>query len=331
GFPSTTKRHQQFANVAYTRLFSMNVLNEFRVTAQRNDNLQVVPAAKAPIAKDLGIGIVSDNPTGPSRLTFSNLSVGFSIQGPTSLIDNTFAYSDTVSWNHGKHNMKFGGSFLPYQDNTLFDFIINGSFSFSTSNGARDQHANFMLGLPFSFSQFPAAPSNIRSKATYFFGQDEWHVANNLTLTYGLRYEYSTPKLDTAGRSFSLIPGQKSTVFPNAPVGLVFPGDKGAPKGANFPDKNDFAPRVGFAWQPLHSTKTSVRGGFGVFYDILKAEDNLQFNGQPPFFSFATRIPSRRNRWIITSTSLTPLVPSGTAVSTLWIRICVHLIPISTT
>jgi hypothetical protein len=289
GFPSTTERHQQFANFAYTRIFSSNLLNEFRFSAQRNDQLQAVPAAKLPKPADLGItGIRSDNPTGPTRLTFSGLTVGFSTQGPTSLIDNTFSYSDTVSWTRGKHTMKFGGSFSPYQDNTLFDFFINGSYSFSTANGARDQHANFLLGLPRGYTQFPAAPSNIRSKATYFFGQDEWHIASNLTLTYGLRYEYSTPKLDTAGRSFTVIPGQKSTVFTNAPVGLLFPGDKQAPEGANFPDKNDFAPRLGFAWQPFRSTRTSVRGGVGVFYDILKGEDNLQFNGQPPFFSFAS-------------------------------------------
>jgi hypothetical protein len=60
------------------------------------------------------------------------------------------------------------------------------------------------------------------------------------------------------------------------------------PKGANFPDKNDFAPRFGFAWQPFQNAKTSIRGGVGVFYDVLKGEDNLQFNGQPPFFAFAS-------------------------------------------
>jgi hypothetical protein len=102
-----------------------------------------------------------------------------------------------------------------------------------------------------------------------------------------LRYEYNSPKYDTQGRTFSLIPGQQSTVFTNAPKGLVFPGDTGAPRGVNFPNKNNWAPRFGFAWDPRGDGKTSLRGGIGLFYDILKAEDNFQFNGQPPFFSGA--------------------------------------------
>jgi len=289
GFSATTINHRQFANIAYTRILSSAMLNEFHMTVQRNDNLQAVPAFTKPKPNALGIQITSDNPTGPTRLTLgSGLTLGFSVQGPTSLIDNTFTYADTFTWTHDKHTMKFGGSFSAYENNTLFDFFINGSLGFSTRNGARDTHANFLLGLPRTYTQFPAAPSNIRSKTTYIFGQDEWRLANNLTLSFGLRYEYSTPKLDTQGRSFSIVPGMHSTVFPNAPVGLVFPGDPGVPAGANFPDKNDFAPRFGFAWQPFQNAKTSIRGGFGVFYDVLKGEDNLQFNGQPPFFAFAS-------------------------------------------
>ena len=102
-----------------------------------------------------------------------------------------------------------------------------------------------------------------------------------------MRYEYSSPKLDTQGRSFSLKAGTQSQRFVNAPNGLLFPGDPAAPKGANFPDKNDWAPRFGFNWDPTGKGKMSLHGGFGVFYDILKGEDNLQFNGQAPFFGFA--------------------------------------------
>jgi len=288
GFGSNTTLYSRFFNLAYIRTFSPNLLNEFRATAQRSDTLQAVPAAKQPTSTALGINIKSDNPTGPTQLNFPNAVIGFSIQGPSRLVDNTFAYSDVLSWTHGKHTLKFGGSFSAYQDNQVFEFEINGQFFYSTAGAAGDPFANFLVGLPDTFDQGPAAPSNIRTKATYVFGQDEWHVAHNLTLTYGLRYEYSTPKSDTKGRTYSVIPGApQSTVFPGAPLGLLFPGDQGAPSGANFPDKTNFAPRFGFAWQPFHDGKTSVRGGWGMFYDVLKAEDNFQFNGQVPFASAA--------------------------------------------
>ncbi len=285
GFSATTENHRQFLHFAYTRILSPTLLNEFHISAQRIDTLQSEPAQTAPIPSALGVAITPDIATGPPQLDFPNLTVGFSIQGPSHLTDNTFNFSDTLSWTHGKHTLKFGGSFIAFQDNQVFDFIGNGLFDFGNSNGAGDPFANFLVGLPQDFLQFPAAPSNIRGKSTFVFGQDEWHIKSNLVLTLGLRYEYSTPKSDTFGRTFDIIPGQQSTIFPGAPVGLVFPGDKGVPTGANFPDKNDFAPRFGFAWQPFKDSKTSIRGGFGVFYDVLKAEDNFQFNGQVPFAS----------------------------------------------
>jgi hypothetical protein len=285
GFSATTENHRQFLHFAYTRILSPTLLNELHISAQRIDTLQSKPAQTAPIPSALGVAITPDIATGPPQLDFPNLTVGFSIQGPSHLTDNTFNFSDTLSWTHGKHTLKFGGSFIAFQDNQVFDFIGNGLFDFGKSNGAGDPFANFLVGLPQDFLQFPAAPSNIRGKSTFVFGQDEWHIKSNLVLTLGLRYEYSTPKSDTFGRTFDIIPGQQSTIFPGAPVGLVFPGDKGVPTGANFPDKNDFAPRFGFAWQPFKDSKTSIRGGFGVFYDVLKAEDNFQFNGQVPFAS----------------------------------------------
>jgi hypothetical protein len=302
GYPLTNILHNYFSNIAYTRTFSSNVLNEARATVQRSYTLQSKPARTIPTHTALGeTGITPDLELGGAALAFNDevTYYGFSVQGPSTLISNTFYYGDTLSWTRGRHNWKFGGSFSAYQFNTAFDFFGNGVFSFQGAGGVGSgtDFADFLLGIPLSYQQSPNAPTNARSKFYAGFAQDEWRVNKKLTLTLGVRYEYSSPKLDTHGVTFNIIPGLHSTVFPGAPNGLVFPGDKGAPRGVNFPDKNNWAPRFGFAWDPKGDSKTSIRGGFGIFYDILKAEDNFQDNGQPPFFAgaFLSFIPPGGN------------------------------------
>ena len=291
GYPSLTTANYYYLNLAYTRVFSPTLLNELHFVAHRSNYLSDVTQSHHPTGQELGVvGVTPDLVTGPTNIYFdTGFDIGPSENGPTRYIENTFSWTEALTWTRGKHNWKFGAGFSPYQQNLSYGYYLNGELDFytGTSTGSGNDYADFLLGIPDAYFQNALAPSTIRSKSTYLFGQDEWHVNKKLVLTLGLRYEYNSPKFDTEGRSFSVIPGLQSQRFPNAPPGLVFPGDRGAPLGTNFPDKKNFAPRFGFAWDPTGSGKTSLRGGGGIFYDILKGEDNLQFNGQPPFVGSA--------------------------------------------
>ncbi len=174
------------------------------------------------------------------------------------------------------------------QENSIYNYQTMGAFYFygsSTSVGSGNPLADLFTGLPDEFSQYPSASSNMRQKIYGAFFQDEWKVRRNLQVTLGLRYEYGSPQKDTLGRSFSLLPGEQSQRFVSAPVGGVFPGDPGVPTGLYFPDKNNFAPRAGIAWDPKGDGKTSVRAGFGVFFNILNGWAQDENNGIPPYYA----------------------------------------------
>ena len=270
GFSALNTTWDDFGNIGYVKTISPSLLNEFRVTAQRWYQT-AFPSSHPPDLAQLGIQVRSDDPFGPATLSFaSGMTIGFDPNVHWKA-DNNYAFSDALSWNHGRHNMKFGGRFGIMQENTVYAYQTNGIFYFSGpfGIGSGNDLADFLFGASDEFDEYSKAPSNEHQRQYALFAQDEWKATTRLTLTYGVRYEYTTPETDTHGYSFSLVPGAQSVKFPNAPPGFVVPGDPGSPRGWYFPDKNDVAPRLGFAWDPQGDGKTSVRGGFGVFFDTL--------------------------------------------------------------
>ena len=149
----------------------------------------------------------------------------------------------------------------------------------------------------------------MRSTIFALFAQDSWKIRKNLTLNYGLRWELFTPLTDISQHVQSFRPGQVSTIYPcqftdpvmttifqNAgvanpdcnntgvvPTGLVVPGDKGVPAGLTSTYYKTFAPRLGIAWSPGDSGKTSIRAGWGLFYNPMEQLVLEQFSAEPPF------------------------------------------------
>jgi hypothetical protein len=284
GFSAAATTWDYFANIGYSKTISANLVNEFHATGQRW-HATTLPVSHPPVPSALGITINSDDPFGPPNLYFnSGLSVGFD-PNVSWKSDNTYALTDTFTWNKGRHTWKFGGRFAIMQENSVYAYQTNGSFYFygPGSVGSGNDLADFLFGAADEYYQSSEAPSNEHQKQYALFAQDEWKVTPRFTLTLGLRYEYTSPEKDKRGFSFTILPGVQSQRFVNAPLGLVFPGDPGAPNGWYFPDYKDFAPRIGFAWDPFGNGKTSVRGGFGMFYDTLNGWMSDWATDEPPF------------------------------------------------
>ena len=204
---------------------------------------------------------------------------------------NTFQWSDNLSWVKGSHTFKFGGDIRRQRfDQTLF-YNVNGlvgfygggpndpDFEVDQGDGTTAENLMplYLLGLTDSFSQGSAQVENVRSSLFSVFAQDSWKIKKNLTLNYGLRWELFTPLTDVSQHVQSFRPGQTSTVYPcdntlpeNCPVGLVVPGDPGVPAGLTSTYYKTFAPRLGLAWSPGESGKTSIRVGWGMFYNPME-------------------------------------------------------------
>ena len=240
-------------------------------------------------------------------------SYGNNFEGEIPQVGNTFQWSDSLSWVKGSHTVKFGTDIRRQRfDQTLY-YNVNGLYSYyggsANDVGSDDLMPNYLLGLPDSFSQGSAQVENVRSTIFALFAQDSWKIKKNITLNYGLRWELFTPLTDISKHVQSFRPGQVSSIYPcqftdpvmiqifqdagNAnpdcdntgvvPTGLVVPGDQGVPAGLTSTYYKTFAPRLGIAWSPGDSGKTSIRAGWGLFYNPMEQLVLEQFSAEPPF------------------------------------------------
>lgn len=285
GSGSTNARRRQTGSLVWTHTFASGWINQARFAANRRADLLSKPTDTTP-PSTLGFTNVNpDDPNGaaPPIMFTTSFNLGPSPQGPTTEHDATFQWTDDVTVTRGRHEFKFGADVRRVRNNFNFDFFNNGSFDFTTGFTG-DPLADFVGGFPDNYFQFSRAIYGIRTSQYNFYGQDTWKILPRLTLNFGLRYEYSTPQTDVHKEIIGFFPGRQSVVFPDAPPNLLYTGDPntGGP-GMVYPDKNNFAPRFGFAWDIFGNARLVMRGGGGIFYDIEDGALNLQFGGQPPF------------------------------------------------
>ncbi|MDP2998067.1 MAG: TonB-dependent receptor [Bryobacterales bacterium] len=256
-----------------------NLLNEARLSFNRVrasvENLNPVHISQ------LGSKFPIFGPLVPPAITISGrVTLGSGSGADAITVNESLQFDDNVNWTKGSHTVKAGFQLLKLRYLNRGSFQTMGTFTFSgyaTGNAAAD----FVLGKAESMTvASPLLEQAGLQTSTYYFVQDDWRIHPRLTLNLGLRYELAMPWVHPQDFWGTVRLGQQSQVIKTAPLGMAFPGDPGVPRGLVATDRNNFAPRVGFAWDPFGRGRTSVRGAYGIFYEAVNA-DIIQNTSQP--------------------------------------------------
>jgi len=209
-----------------------------------------------------------DIAAGPPFIQVNGYStVGDPITGPRDTYEDVFDYSASLSWVRGKHELKFGGGYQRQVINVLQGIATNGFFVFAPFP-VTDAFASFLTGQPVVFLQGIGNFSRgIRGSNANAYVQDTYKVTSRFTINAGLRYELPEPYTEIHNRQSLFEPGKQSKVLPNAPAGLVYPGDPGVPAGLIPTDEKAFAPRLGMAWDPNGHGNLLLTAAYGIFYE----------------------------------------------------------------
>lgn len=298
GFGDQSTPFTKQFTASWNHIFNSNLLNEFRVGYTRLNFLTGVPVN---VRQPASVGFPDITPQLPSGADYPQINItgyftlGGTNNGPQPRKDQTYQLTDNFSWIKGKHTLKFGYAGRKFQVWNPFANSNDGVFSYGATGAfsTGDPGLDFLLGIPDTYAQGSGSIIIAQAYEHYVYAQDQWRIKNNLTITLGAGYQIDTPIQEYQNQGISRVcfqPGVQSTVFPTAPPGYTLSGDPNCTKSGLATTKfNHIGPRLGFAYTPGNrwlgggSAKTSIRGGFGVYFNRGEEELNLQDLGIAPF------------------------------------------------
>jgi Carboxypeptidase regulatory-like domain len=240
-----------------------------------------------PSPSSVGINIYDGSPNF-SYIQLSNyFTIGGGSNAPAKFIRNQYQWADDIDWIRGKHHFSFGTEGIlgqMYQSN-IYD--ANGFFNFN-GQGTGDALGDFLTGNLFQFTDTGQQVSNSYGKYFAAYFEDSVQLTKKLNVHAGIRWEPSLPETQQYNQGdhidfAAFAAGTKSTVFNNAPPGVFFYGDPGIPKGYAHGSYDDFAPRIGLAWDPTGRGIMSIRSSWGIFFDQPETFTDSAFSLAPPW------------------------------------------------
>jgi len=272
-----------------TYVWSSKIVNSFHGTLLRT--LGEKSSADFYNLADLGVKNFYYAPGLPKILIVA-VTGGFAAgnQAVTKGVSNNtaFQFADDVSWLNGSHQVGFGVNYIHSMLNVLSVSTAVGNVTFNATNTGLSL-GDYILGKINTYSQQNVTTHYPRQDYVGMYLQDTWKMSPRFTLNAGVRWEPFLGQRDKQGRMLHFQrdwfdQGRKSTLFKNAPAGLLFPGDSGIRNDKIVPNAlAHFAPRAGLAWDPEGNGQMTIRAAYGIFFDYPHLYQFTSLRDAPPF------------------------------------------------